>query len=132
LIAQRLTDWPGASEYFWGGLVTYDDQAKVELLGVSEETLERHGAVSRETALEMVDGVSKRSGSAAAIAVTGIAGPSGGTDEKPVGTVWLAVRVQGEETAKRRHYPGTRDMVQKRAAQGSLDLLRRTLLREKE
>jgi len=132
LVALRLTEWPGASEYFWGGMVAYDNRAKVELLDVSEETLERHGAVSRETALEMVDGVSKRSGAEAAIAVTGIAGPAGGTEEKPVGTVWLAVRVQGQETAKRRHYPGTRDMVQKRAAQGSLDLLRRTLLREKQ
>jgi nicotinamide-nucleotide amidase len=132
LVAQRLTEWPGASEYFWGGMVTYDNRAKVELLDVSEETLERYGAVSQETALEMVIGASKRSGAEAAIAVTGIAGPAGGTDEKPIGTIWLAVRLKGKEVVKRRHYPGTRDMVQKRAAQGSLDLLRRTLLREME
>ena len=132
LVAQRLSERPGASEYFWGSMVAYDNRAKVELLGVSEEALERHGAVSQETVLEMVDGASKRSGAAVAIAVTGIAGPTGGTEEKPVGTVWLAVRVLDRTVVKRRHYPGTRDMVQKRAAQGSLDLLRRTLLGEEE
>ncbi len=128
LIAQRLTEWAGASEYFWGGLVAYDNRAKLELLGVLPDTLERYGAVSRETAVEMVDGAVKRAGAAAAIAVTGIAGPSGGTKDKPVGTVWLAARVEERTLAKRRYYPGTRDLVQKRAAQGSLDLLRRMLL----
>ncbi|KPK79937.1 MAG: hypothetical protein AMS25_10840 [Gemmatimonas sp. SM23_52] len=128
LIARRLTEFPGSSDYFWGGMIVYDDRAKVELLGVSEETLRRHGAVSEETAREMAEGACRRSGSAAAIAVTGIAGPAGGTEEKPVGTVWLAVRLKDKTVAKRRYYPGTRDMVRVRAAQGGLDLLRRTLL----
>jgi len=128
LIARRLTDFSGSSDYFWGGMIVYDDRAKVELLGVSEETLRRHGAVSEETAREMAEGACRCSGSAAAIAVTGIAGPAGGTEEKPVGTVWLAVRLKDKTVAKRRYYPGTRDMVRVRAAQGGLDLLRRTLL----
>jgi nicotinamide-nucleotide amidase len=128
LIAKRLTEHPGSSDYFWGGWVVYHDGAKIELLGVSERTLGTHGAVSEETALEMVEGACARSGAGAAIAVTGIAGPDGGTDEKPVGTVWLAVRGGDLTVAKRRNYPGTRDMVRARAAQGGLDLLRRTLV----
>lgn len=130
LIAARLTEYPGSSDYVWGGMIVYDDRAKVELLGVSEETLRRHGAVSEETAREMAEGACRRSGAAVAIAVTGIAGPTGGTEEKPVGTVWLAVRLKDVTVAERRHYPGTRDMVRMRAAQGGLDLLRRTVLKE--
>ena len=132
LVAKRLTERPGASEYFWGGMVVYDDRAKSELLGVSEKTLQQFGAVSRETALEMTEGIATRSTADAAIAITGIAGPTGGGDEKEVGTVWIAVRVRGRAVAKRRYYPGTRDIVRIRAAQGSLDLLRRTLLGEPE
>jgi nicotinamide-nucleotide amidase len=128
LIARRLTEFSGSSDYFWGGMIVYDDRAKVELLGVSEETLRQHGAVSEETAREMAEGACRRSGSRAAIAVTGIAGPAGGTEAKPVGTVWLAVRLEKVTVAKRRYYPGTRDMVRAQAAQGGLDLLRRTLL----
>jgi len=132
LIAKRLTERPGASEYFWGGMVVYDDRAKSELLGVSEKTLQQFGAVSRETALEMAEGIATRSTADAAIAITGIAGPTGGSDEKEVGTVWIAVRVRSRAVAKRCYYPGTRDIVRIRAAQGSLDLLRRTLLGEPE
>ena len=128
LVAKRLTDWPGASDYFWGGMLVYDDRAKVELLDVPETTLRRYGAVSAETAAAMVEGVKRQSGADCAVAVTGIAGPDGGSEEKPVGTVWLAVDVRGEELTKRRHYPGSRDMVRIRAAQGALDLLRRTVL----
>lgn len=128
LIAKRLTEPAGASDYFWGGMIVYADAAKVEMLGVSADTLARHGAVSEETAREMAVGACRRSGADASIAVTGIAGPTGGTEEKPVGTVWLAVRVGDVTVAARRYYPGTRDMVRARAVQGGLDLLRRTLL----
>jgi nicotinamide-nucleotide amidase len=130
LIAKRLTDRSGSSEYFWGGAVVYDDQAKVGLLGVEEETILQHGAVSEETAREMVEGICRRSGVEAGIAVTGIAGPTGGTEEKPVGTVWLAARLGDETVTARRYYPGERDIVRARAAQGALDLLRRTLIQE--
>jgi nicotinamide-nucleotide amidase len=130
LIAVRLTEQAGSSEYFWGGMVTYADRAKVELLGVSQDTLARDGAVSEATAREMARGAQSRSGADAAIAVTGIAGPGGGTEGKPVGTVWLAVAVGSEVVTRRVHLPGTRDMVRARAAQAALDLLRRVLLRQ--
>ncbi|UCC82491.1 MAG: competence/damage-inducible protein A [Gemmatimonadota bacterium] len=130
LIGKRLTESPGSSDYFWGGMIVYDDRAKVELLGVLEQTLQRHGAVSEQVAREMAVGVCRRSGAETAIAVTGIAGPAGGSEDKPVGTVWLAVMVREVAVTERRFYPGTRDMVRARAAQGGLDLLRRTLLEE--
>ena len=130
LIAKRLTDFAGSSEYFCGGVVAYADRAKVGLLGVSPETIREHGAVSEETAREMVEGACRRFGSAAGISVTGIAGPTGGTSDKPVGTVWLAAKCGDAVVTQRRHYPGTRDVVRVRAAQGGLDLLRRTLEQE--
>jgi nicotinamide-nucleotide amidase len=130
LIAKRLTDRSGSSDYFWGGAVVYDDLAKVGLLGVEKETILQHGAVSEETAREMVEAICRRSGVEAGIAVTGIAGPTGGTEEKPVGTVWLAVRLWDKTVAAHRYYPGERDIVRARAAQGALDLLRRTLMQE--
>jgi len=132
LIAMRLTGFPGSSDYFSGGVVAYEDRAKVELLGVSERTIGEQGAVSEATAREMVEGVCRRFGTAAGIAVTGIAGPGGGTDKKPVGTVWLAARLGKAVVAQHRRYPGTRDIVRLRAAQGGLDLLRRMILRESE
>jgi nicotinamide-nucleotide amidase len=128
LIATRLTECAGSSDYFWGGMVVYDDRAKIELLGVSEETLKKHGAVSEAAAREMAEGAMRRSGAGCAIAVTGIAGPGGATDEKPVGTVWLAAHYGDVTEAKVRHYPGTRDVVRIRAAQAGLDMLRRMIL----
>jgi PncC family amidohydrolase len=130
LIAKRLTDYSGSSDYFCGGVVAYDDRAKVDLLGVSPETIRRHGAVSEQTARELVEGACRRFESEAGIAVTGIAGPTGGTSEKPVGTVWLAAKCGDAVVTRRRHYPGPRDAVRSRAAQGGLDLLRRTLEQE--
>ncbi|HSG80628.1 MAG TPA: CinA family nicotinamide mononucleotide deamidase-related protein, partial [Gemmatimonadota bacterium] len=128
LVAKRLTDSAGSADYFWGGVIAYADRAKVDLLGVSEETLQRHGAVSEAIAEEMARGVQRRGGTGAAIAVTGIAGPGGGTDDKPVGTVWLAVALRDKIVTRKVHLPGTRDMVRARAAQAAMDLLRRTLL----
>ncbi len=130
LIAKRLTDFSGSSDYFSGGAVVYDDRAKVDLLGVSPETIRLNGAVSEETARELVEGACHRFGTASGISVTGIAGPTGGTSEKPVGTVWLAAKCRDAVVTQRRHYPGARDAVRSRAAQGGLDLLRRTLQRE--
>jgi nicotinamide-nucleotide amidase len=128
LIARRLTDWPGSSEYFWGGVVVYADRAKNRLLGISEETLREHGAVSEATVREMAERVCEISDADCSIAVTGIAGPEGGTAEKPVGTVWLAVRMGEQTVTKQRYYPGPRDVVRERTAQGGLDLLRRTMV----
>lgn len=94
-IAAQLVSIPGASDYFLGSLVTYSNPMKCAILGVSEHTLQKAGAVSRETALEMLSGVFERTGADYALAITGIAGPSGGSVDKPVGTMWAALGVRG-------------------------------------
>ncbi|MBX6362233.1 MAG: competence/damage-inducible protein A [Gemmatimonadetes bacterium] len=123
LIAKRLTDRPGASGFLTAGIVSYSNEAKVALLGVRPETLRDHGAVSVETAREMADGVRARTGARAAIAVTGIAGPDGGSEAKPVGTVWIAVAVDGAMDVRHFRFPGDRAEVRERAAQAALALL---------
>ena len=127
LLAKRLTDTPGASRYFERGFVTYSNAAKVALLGVSEATLEQHGAVSEPVAREMAHGARERSGVEAAVAITGVAGPDGGTAAKPVGTVFVAVESPEGAAARRYHLPGTRRTVRERSSQMALDLLRRHL-----
>jgi nicotinamide-nucleotide amidase len=125
LIGHRLTGVPGSSNYVDRVLVTYSNRAKVELLGVSEETLAKHGAVSAETAVEMAAGVRERSGVDLGLAVTGIAGPDGGTDEKPVGTVFISLS-DGRRTRVRRHrFMGRRDQIKTLSATTALDWLRR-------
>ncbi len=132
LVGSRLVERGGASDFFWGGVIAYDNEAKKRLLGVSAEVLDRFGAVSEETVGEMAVGVQKLAASDCSVAVTGIAGPEGGTAEKPVGTVWIGVKVGEELVAKHRHYVGTRDMIRARAAQGALDLLRRVTLQVRQ
>jgi nicotinamide-nucleotide amidase len=114
-IAKVLTDLPGSSAWFDAGLVTYSYGAKEALLGVNPRTLERTGAVSEETVLEMVSGALARLGAGVAVAVTGIAGPSGGTDEKPVGTVWIGwKRRGGYARARLFHFDGDREAVRRK------------------
>lgn len=96
MIIAALTDIPGSSVVVDRGFITYSNQAKMEMLGVSARTLEAHGAVSRETALEMARGALAHSNAGIALAVTGVAGPDGGSPEKPVGLVWLGVAVRGK------------------------------------
>lgn len=113
-IAKVLTDLPGSSAWFDAGVVTYSYEAKEALLGVNPRTLERTGAVSEETVLEMVSGALARFGAGAAVAVTGIAGPSGGTEGKPVGTVWIGwKRRGGYARAEVFHFDGDRDAVRR-------------------
>lgn len=127
LVAKRLTDVPGASEVLQGAVVAYANDAKVSLLGVGEATLLERGAVSGEVAAEMAVGVAARMGTRAGVGVTGIAGPGGGTEEKPVGTVWMAAALDGRVEVRRERFPGDREAVRERAAQGALFLLLRML-----
>jgi len=127
MVAERVTNIPGASNSFIGGVVAYADVVKTAALKVSIETLEAHGAVSEATVRAMAEGAQRLFSSDCAIAVTGIAGPGGGTPDKPVGTVWLAARVDTATRAVKRVFPGDRDEIRRRAAQAALDLLRRLL-----
>ena len=131
MIGSLLTDVPGSSDYFLGSVVSYANSAKEGLLGVSPQTLSRHGAVSLEVAAEMARGARERFGASVGAAVTGIAGPDGGTPEKPVGTVCLAVAGPGDRAvAKKRVFPGDRAVVRRAAALFCLHLVRRELLGE--
>ena len=120
-IAKTLTDLPGSSAWFDAGVVTYSYEAKEALLGVNLRTLERTGAVSEETALEMVSGALARFGAGVAVAVTGIAGPSGGTAEKPVGTVWIGWKRRGGYAhARLFHFDGDREAVRRQTVAAAL------------
>ena len=123
-IAKLCTDWPGSSAWYRGGAVVYDDALKVALLGVRPATLAEHGAVSETTAREMATGALAWLGGSLSVAVTGIAGPSGGTVAKPVGTVWLAWAAPGPrgDTVRvlRRRYEGDRDAVRRQAVADAL------------
>jgi nicotinamide-nucleotide amidase len=127
LVGARLTAVPGASRAFLGGEVAYADRVKVAALGVPEEMLAHHGAVSEPVVRAMAEGVARRFGADAGVAVTGIAGPSGGTADKPVGTVWLGATLRGRTEVALRRFPGERDDVRQRSAQAALDLLRELL-----
>jgi nicotinamide-nucleotide amidase len=127
MIAARLTDVPGSSDYFAGGVVAYANSAKVGLLGVRKSALDRHGAVSRPTVRQMALGACHRFGADVGIAVSGIAGPGGGTPGRPVGLVFTAVAMQGSVRIERFLYGGRRRAVRERAAAAALDLCRRVL-----
>jgi len=127
LVAKRLTDLAGASDVLVGGVVAYANEVKVGALGVSPGTLAVEGAVSGVVASEMALGVARSLGTEVGIGVTGIAGPTGGSDEKPVGTVWYAVALDGRAVARGERFPGDREAVRERAAQAALFLLLRVL-----
>ncbi|NOX89562.1 MAG: competence/damage-inducible protein A [Calditrichaeota bacterium] len=128
LLGDLITNVPGSSEYFLADLVTYSNESKIELLGVNPETLKKFGAVSEQTAVEMVRGVQKRFLSDCAIATTGIAGPSGATPDKPVGLCYIAARAGGKERVKEFRFGHDRIMNKRRGAIAGLELLRRILL----
>ena len=128
LVAERLTRVAGSSRYFVGGVVVYSNTLKEQLLGVQSVTLETYGAVSREVVVEMAAGVVERLGSDFGIGISGVAGPGGGTPEKPVGTVHVALTKIGGATKHREvHLPGGRERVRWLASQWALDMLRRSL-----
>ena len=129
MISHRLTNVPGSSDVFSYGFVTYANEAKVKLLGVSEDDLREHGAVSKPVAIQMAAGALESSGADIAVSITGIAGPSGGTEEKPVGTAWIGLAVRGEEPiALKVYHPRNRKDFKQAASQSALDLVRKKLL----
>lgn len=132
-IAKTVTDVPGCSDWFDCGLAAYSYEAKQALLGVRPETLTEHGAVSRETVLEMVSGALIHSGASLAVAVTGIAGPTGGTPDKPVGTVWVGwKRRGGYPDAQVFHFDGDREAVRRQTVAIALNGLLRILTAESD
>jgi len=124
LIIATLTDIPGSSSMVDRGFVTYSNNAKMEMIGVSKATLEAHGAVSRETALEMAAGALKHSRAGITLSVTGIAGPDGGSPEKPVGLVWFGLALKGGETiAERQQFENRgRDFIRRQTVRHALEM----------
>ena len=129
LVAMRLTEVPGSSRYFLEGAVTYSNEAKTKTLGVPDETLKLHGAVSLETAEAMAAGMRRRADSDYAVSVTGIAGPDGGSEEKPVGTVFVGYADRSRTRSIKLTLPGDRHLIRWRSSQAALDYLRRQILR---
>jgi nicotinamide-nucleotide amidase len=131
LVAARLTSVPGASDVFLGGVVAYANEVKAEQLGVPAEVLEAHGAVSAETASAMAAGARERLGADVAVAVTGVAGPGGGTADKPVGLVYLHAQAPEGGQGLEFSFPGDRDTIRTRSAVAALHLVRRLLSRSR-
>jgi nicotinamide-nucleotide amidase len=129
LVGKRFTDVPGSSDYFLGGIIAYHNRVKTALLGVPTELLAVHGAVSPEVAAAMAEGAARLLGTECALSTTGVAGPGGGTDEKPVGLVYIGSVVTGVTEVERLTLWGRRDQIRERAALAAVDLLRRRLLR---
>lgn len=131
LLGHRLTNVAGSSTYFVGGFIAYANEAKIRLLGVSQETLEKYGAVSRETVLDMARGARKHLAADIGLAVTGVAGPGGGTPAKPVGLTWIGLSAQDFDDARRFVWQGDRLNNKVQSAEAALNMLIEYLL-EKE
>lgn len=127
LIGHRITNVPGSSDYFDGGVITYSNDAKMELLKVPEETIQTYGAVSRQTAVAMVEGIRKLRGVEVGIGVTGIAGPGGETSAKPVGLVYIALSSPVRVECKEFRFHGDRELIKLQASEAALNMLRRLL-----
>ncbi len=128
LLGARLTEIPGSSRVLLGGVIAYSNGVKEQELGVSADDIEQFGAVSEQVAVQMARGVRGMIGATIGVGITGIAGPDGGTPDKPVGTVWIAIDVRGETTARVAIYIGDRAEIRHRATQVAMDLIRRALL----
>jgi len=126
MLGERITSIPGSSDVFLGGVIAYHDGVKKAVLGVHPEDIERYGAVSEQVALQMAAGIREKTGADVGVSVTGIAGPGGGTPEKPVGLAWIAVHGP-EAKARRFHLGGDRAEIRQRAAQAALEMVRRAL-----
>lgn len=123
LIGKLITDIPGSSQVFMQGLIVYSNEAKQQLLQVNEATLKQYGAVSKETATEMVNGLHKSAGTDIALSITGIAGPGGGTETKPVGLVYVGIKTKQIVKTYQLNLKGNRDKVRQQAAQHALNII---------
>jgi nicotinamide-nucleotide amidase len=128
MLGARLTAIPGASDVVMGGVIAYDDRIKREMLGVTDAQLRDHGAVSEPVARAMATGARTRMETSIGIAITGVAGPGGGSPDKPVGTVWIAIDVEGMVLARRFNMIGDREEIRRRSAQAALEMLRGALV----
>lgn len=128
LVSATLINYPGISSVFIEGCVTYSNESKINRLGVNLHTLEVHGAVSEETAREMAEGIAKNFNTNVAISTTGIAGPGGGTSDKPVGLVYIGIYVNGKTTVSKYILPGNREEIRLRATKYAINDLRLRLL----
>lgn len=129
MVAATLISYPGISDVFKEGAVTYSNEAKMKRLGVKEETLNNFGAVSEETAREMAEGIAREAKTDIGISTTGIAGPGGGTEEKPVGLVYIGVCIKGNVIVEKFNFTGDREAVRKKATMNALNILRKELIR---
>jgi nicotinamide-nucleotide amidase len=127
LLAGRITDVPGSSEYFLEGVVSYSNEAKIDLLGVRKKLIETHGAVSEQVAGAMAAGIRKRAGSTFGVGVTGVAGPGGGSPEKPVGLVYIALADDSQTTTRKFIFPGDRQFIRTLSVNAALDMVRRRI-----
>ena len=129
MIAASLISYPGISDVFKEGAVTYSNESKMKRLGVSKETLDRYGAVSEETAREMAIGIAREANTDISISTTGIAGPGGGTDEKPVGLVYIGVLIKGKVVVNKFNFTGNRERIRRKTTMNALNILRKELLK---
>lgn len=128
MLSGRIVNVPGASDTFMEGFITYSNNAKMKYLHVSSDTLENFGAVSEQTAKEMSVGAAKESGCDVSVAVTGIAGPGGGTVEKPVGLVYISCHLDGKTFVNEEHFKGSREKIREDSVTSALELIRRGIL----
>ena len=129
MIASTLINVPGISAFFTEGYVTYSNEAKVKMIHVKPETIERYGVVSAETAADMAVSAARTADTDAALSVTGVAGPDGGTEEKPVGLVYIGCSIKGEVTVKEYHFSGTRSQIREATTSAALILMRSCILK---
>ena len=127
-MSKSITDIPGSSSFFEGGVVAYSNVAKIEVVGIPLDCLRNHGAVSERTAIAMANGARDTFSSDIGLGITGIAGPGGGTEEKPVGLVYLGLCIKGQVKTKRLNLSGSREKIRERATIALLDWLRRELI----
>ncbi|WP_034629316.1 CinA family protein [Desulfotruncus alcoholivorax] len=128
LVMKRLSDIPGSSEYFLGGIVSYSNEIKIDLLGVPKETIAEFGAVSEQTARSMADGIKKLTSSSIGVGITGIAGPGGGTPQKPVGLVYIALASDNPVKCQKFNFTGDRNEIRLSAADAALNMIREYIL----